>query len=988
RAREVQVGNGADPGRVDEIMNRMLRLALLTFNQAPIGTIHGFCQRAAQDYAFSGGLELDPGSVGSGEPELQRIITKTWSAHMVDATPAWQVLADKGIGDFRAQIRELFRLPRQAEASLVATEAEVTASRNALGDFPGELPKEIAAGVAMLIEDPTRRPDAEFEKTLTRVLGKSDDPALTVACEQALVLARTAELGFAAYAEAFREIRRRMRTEAAELRLLTFDAIVEQFSERVLESPSLAGAIRDRHPWALIDEFQDTSYDQTRAFLKIWDHPDAGGLTMIGDPKQAIYGFRGGDVHAYLRAADHAENRATLPRNFRSVPDLLAALNRLFDEQRRPFLIDGLHYQKVKACSDDERKGPGRLSVEGRRARALTCWFIPASQAQSGGLNLYLDVTQAAVVAEIARLLERGSFQGRSVKASDIAVLVRRNKDALAMQRALGERGIDAACVNDASVFATEEAQEILAVLRAAASPGSEGLLRVALTTRLLGADRARLEMLAVDDEGWQALVEQAHRWHEQWRNSGVSAVLLDLIADAGGRVLQWPDGPRRMTNWLHLADLIQAAATGRQGTRSLLTWLERQLGAPDSTQESQKLRLETDADAVQIATIHRSKGLQYNIVFAPSLWWQPHQGLNSTRQARPTAGPFLFHDSAHQAHFDFGSVEREVHARTWFEESIAEDLRLTYVALTRARSKAYFTWGALPKPAWRGGLQWLLCDDRTRNLDGERGSKDDADLHGQVEARLKGQGFELLDEAPQELPARQMGLDWAGPALCARSIGRIDPDYWSLTSFTRLVSGQGGSEAGPAAEWGDDPDPPQVPSVRGSAAVFGELAGARFGEAVHTMFEELPAANPGAEESAEFVRDVLRRFGQPDSKEIIEAVQGLLERAVNTEFAPGVSLAGVDPMRRVAEMEFYLRLAPNRTAAFREFVVNSEWGRRIGIGREVFSHPLPVLEGVLNGFVDLIFEEGGRYYLVDYKTNFLGDIYDDYATARLSAAM
>ncbi|MBA1149624.1 UvrD-helicase domain-containing protein, partial [Ectothiorhodospiraceae bacterium WFHF3C12] len=519
-------------------------------------------------------------------------------------------------------------------------------------------------------------------------------------------LARLQPLGrLAALRDALATVQTAVLARKRERRQYSFTDMVTGLHEAIHDDhggPALADALHTTWPWALVDEFQDTDPLQYAILRRIYAERGHGGLLMIGDPKQAIYGFRGGDVFAYLQAARDADARYHLDTNFRSTKPVLDAVEAVFraggDEA---FVIDAIRFQRVKA---GRRDGDRTLRREGRDLPAMTLWRLDDELPKKDAEPRLIDATVHQIHALLDGATEVATDDGdsRALAPADIAVLVNTNAQAAEMQRALSRRGIAAVCLHQQSVFASEEAGHVLGLLQAAASPADEDLLRAALATPLLGYRLGDLIRLAGDEVEWRGVTARFQQLHERWRRAGVLAMLQPLLQAEAPRLLALEDGERRMTNYLQLAELLQQASGEQFGLGGLVDWLNRMIADPaaDNTDDERQLRLESDDALVRIATVHKVKGLQYGVVFLP---FAPVLGAGGSAD-KP---PFLYHDDDGQACLDFVAADDEAAARAIAEDR-AEAVRLLYVALTRAEQACYLPWGPI-NTAQNGALAWLL---------------------------------------------------------------------------------------------------------------------------------------------------------------------------------------------------------------------------------------------------------------------------------------
>ena len=534
--------------------------------------------------------------------------------------------------------------------------------------------------------------------------------------EQALEQARLKLLR-----DLLREAGDALRARKRERRVVSFDDMLFNVYERLAsgDCPWLAPSLRARFPAALIDEFQDTDPLQFAIFEAIYGGGEAP-LFLVGDPKQAIYSFRHADLHTYLQARQRAAAEYSLARNQRATAGLISALNTLFAANGRAFLLPGLDYRealvgaKPRARFDDATQTHADLQV----------WMLPGGDAALTKAEARSAATEATA-AEIARLLAEGArgaitLENRPLRPGDIAVLVRSHSQGSEIKQALGARGIGSVELSQASVFHTTDAEEVERVLTAVLEPTRERLLRAALATELLGCDAAAVEAISGDEARLLERVARFGEYRDTWLRRGLGFMYRQLLAaeNVSTRLLVRPDGERRLTNLLHLGECLHQAAETHPAPDALMRWLGARR-RDDAVEDAAQLRLESDQNLVQIVTIHKSKGLEYPVVFCPFLW---DGRINAG--SRPEG--LEYHDpaSGDRAVVDFrgaaaGDDEIALIKQRMKLEAAAETVRLIYVALTRAVFRCYLVAGSYATTSFgrrslseshRSLLNWLVA--------------------------------------------------------------------------------------------------------------------------------------------------------------------------------------------------------------------------------------------------------------------------------------
>jgi exodeoxyribonuclease V beta subunit len=992
----------ADPVRALERIEDSLR----SFDLAAVFTIHGFCQRALAARAFESGEPFDAELIGDPGELLAEVVEDFWRRELYGASPLFvDYVLEEGLapsvlaGEVRGWVGRPYLAVRAAAdpADTAACEAAFADAwadaRAALGAARGA---DVSGRVAGWLEDAAARlatatPRLDFGKGIERLARATRgrrlavEPPVVQACAR-LVAARDALRDrFARRASALRarllaQARGDLEARKRRLEVQSYDDLLLRL-HRALEDPrrgdALGAALRADYPAALVDEFQDTDPVQYAILRRIW-----GGqglpVFLVGDPKQAIYGFRGADVFAYLRARREAEGPYPLDVTWRAAPRLVEALNALFGHARRPFLLPQIDFRRAKAAAAAQR---APLTGTGDGDAPFRLWVLDEAANKEDAR----DRAARAMAAEVARLLALGArgearLGGEPLGGGHVAVLVRTNEEGRRVREALTAYGV--ACVQQAadSVFHAPAAVEVERVLLAVAEPANAARVRAALATTLLGATGEALVQLAADEEAWARRVEAFQRWHALARTHGFARMFRTLLAEeeVAAQLLALPDGERRLTDVLHLAELLaERAREQRGGLDGLVEWLAQRRAEPgDPSDDAEQLRLESDEQLVTIVTVHKSKGLEYPIVFCPFLWdgW-----LNAGRRA-----DLEFHDPAadDRACLDLGSPEQAAAVPLARREELAERLRLLYVALTRARERCYVVWGRLPG-AETSPLAWLLheppdpADDPVEALARHVKSLDAATWRVQLDRlAAKANGAIAVEPLPPPAPAARLALSVTPATLAARPFPGQVPAPWSVVSFSSLTAGSG-------AEAPDyDAGPPAAAAPAGRRDAFAFPRGVRAGSCLHAILERIDFtdADPAARRTV--VEAVLAAHGF--EREWVPAVCDLLARTLATalDAAGTIRLARVGRADRLDEVEFHYPLAGLRPAALCRLL------DRHGIPTGPLDGAGTSLRGYMKGFIDLVFACDGRYWIADYKSNWLGDAPADYAAERLPAVM
>ncbi|KPV39988.1 hypothetical protein AN478_07340 [Thiohalorhabdus denitrificans] len=1039
----------------------LLQRAVQSFDQAAIHTIHGFCQRALADHAFEGGRPFDVELLPDQEPLIQEVCNDFWrrETHGADADFVAHLRENRlSPEDLAARLRPYLgkpdlavRPPDPVEGCDAAPDryrrayAEV---RRLWAEGAESIRDRLMEALPGLNANQYSRDKVEgWLDGLQEVLAAEDPPPGGIKEPQKLgatALKKGTKKGhetpehpfFAAFDELLeasasladcldfrrREFLRRAldyaweelpRRKAAR-RVQSFDDLLLNL-DRALAGPGgdgLAEALRRRHPVALIDEFQDTDPTQYRILRRVYAEAE-GPLFLVGDPKQAIYAFRGADVFAYLRAKGDVEDDArggtySLPRNWRSTPALVDAFNALFRPAHPPFWFEAIPYQPVEPApkAHDELVLPAGFGAEPFR-----WWFLEGTTEtkKNGELKekprskgAAAEEAVAATAAEIARLLAAGrrgeaGLRGakgdwRPLSGGDIAVLVRTHRQAQQLRAALGGLGIASVEHSQSSVFHTAEAEALERVLLAVADPQNEPLARGALASPFHGYTGEALHALAGDEEGWDRVMDGFQALHDRWRGEGFIPMFRQWLADhdVRTRILDLPQGERRLTNLLHLGELLQRQSVeANLGPEGLLSWLagRRQSGAQAGNEE--QLRLESDENLVQLVTIHKSKGLEYPVVFCPFLWDLP---------IRKADGDLLeFHDpgDGNRLTLDLGSADREEAEARFREESLAESLRLLYVAVTRAAHRLYAVTGRINQLE-QSALGYLLHlpKEQAGEARDPEAFKDALKARGEEDLRndlraLTGAtpgAFAVEDHDP-ETPKADVA-ETAEPAtpLAQRSFaGGLPPDRF-VTSFSGLIRGT--EEERPAFDLGEAA--PAAAEPEGAAEGIAAFPrGPRAGDCLHAVMEAVDFTAAPEDWEPE-VAGALRGFGF-DAERWTGTVTAMLEATAATPLGGPLGdtgLGGVAPGKRRDELEFYYPLARLGPEALNRVLSDHGYPPGSASPEQGAALAFRPLEGYLRGFIDLTFEVDGRYYLADYKSNRLGPTPAAYTAEAMAEAV
>lgn len=784
------------------------------------------------------------------------------------------------------------------------------------------------------------------------------------------------------------------------LRIMSYDDLLTRLA-KALDAPDSPARERMRRRWriVLVDEFQDTDPIQWRVLEAAF--ATYSTLILIGDPKQAIYGFRGGDIHSYLRAARTAAARYTLGVNWRSDKALVESLQTVLRGAT-------LGHPEIVVHDIDTHHDGHRLAGAPHNAPFRLRVVTRASLGCNSTDNIPIDAVRTHIpedlAADIAALLGSGAtYDGREVRAGDVAVIVEQHKDARRCRDALVAAGIPAVYTGDTDVFASAAAGDWLCLLEAFDAPQRSGLVRAAACTMFFGETAQTL--VAQGDSLTDRVAGTLREWADHARQRGVAAVLeAAQLGGMGRRVLSQRGGERHMTDLAHIGELLhETAHRERLGLPALRDWLRRQCDTRKGVTERNR-RLDSDAAAVQIMTVFVAKGLQFPIVYLPFAF---------NRFARSDDN-LLYHDGADTRCLYIGGKDRSLQRRGVEElnrvEAARDNIRLTYVALTRARSQVV-AWWAPTRDEVNGGLSRLL---RGRGP-GESQVPDrcvprvpDADAWAMFQ-RWEAAGGPSVEESVIAAAAAAPS-DMPPGGLAVRHFHRMIDTAWRRTSYSALVHGTDVMQVGSEPEVATRDDEAEAVVITASGArsavsspLTGMPGGAAFGSLVHAVLETAdPSAADLSCELAEQVRRQRARWPLDlDAAELAAALVPLHDTALGP-LAGDLTLRQIGVRDRLRELTFEIPLAGGDLREWPPQVALSDVGELLA-SRLPSDDPLAPyaarltspgwgaqsLRGYLAGSIDAVLRlPAQRYLVVDYKTNQLGDTASDYSFARLSEAM
>ena len=1032
-----RLGALPDPARDTAVLR--LRLALDESDQLAVSTIHAFCKQVLGAEGFLCGMPTgfevlpDPSDMQADavrdtwrtELAVDSLLAAvaacgTWSVE--DDLKAWRSLTRRpatrldpkplSLQDARDRVAQALEAVQTARADIRRLQeiaARDTVSVNTSAKNPGQdsVAQLDTWHTTLETLDPQQPPVDTFH-IATRLAGAtswfgrrgtvgkaaSDEAgALPIVAAAGAVEAHLGATGWAWRAHLGQAAGHRYERSLRRTNAVTYDGLIRHLHRALCEGPNraaLAQRLAEKWTVGLIDESQDTDQQQLDIFRAIFDRrARPGRLILVGDPKQAIYSFRGGDLHAYLSARPTDDARiSSLATTYRSAPGLVTALNALFGRPRAFATLD-LSYPAATAARRDED-----LPLPDDGHGRLVAWVVPNADTEDWTRAQPRRLRAAACTATaIVDLLGRTmGADATRVNPSHIAVLTRTNLEAGLVHEALRARRVPSVVRDDGDVMQSDTAADLAAILKAILSPTHPGWRRAAMATRLFGYDSAMLAALTTADaDRW---LTTFFTWNDLWHRHGIAALMARLEADSSAtlRLARAPAGARHLTDVRHLVELLQAReAEGQHAPIKLLQWFEGERMSEGSSADERLHRLEEDGNAVQVVTVHRAKGLEFDFVFCPYLWSvRPDARVTDRLLVRRNNGWVLA---------DGTQRDNRTEHRAYTAERLREDVRLAYVALTRARRRVTLLAGPLgytrKSPLPPTSLDWLLrTDDQVDSLedwyrDVTDRKKDVATCaHGDTLRRFHAASPHVMTVSAPPSPTETVWTDRGHDetSLHARPAPVLDLHAWHLTSFSQLAHGRHDER-----ERRDVVVAPEDADAIGAVADAMDTAvplatftrGTHAGNCLHELLEQWDFH----EDTAALVDRGLRRH-RLYSAQAVDAVRHALA-ALKTTRLDGLDarLDTAASNRALSEWEFLLPLGrAGITGQMLSdlFAHHARTADERHYAQDLAGLPSQEMSGMLTGYIDRLVRADGRWGVVDWKSNYLGPRFADYSRQAL----
>lgn len=997
-------------GDVNDASNQ-LREAEQQMDKASIYTIHGFCHRMLTQDCFESGMLFEQTLVQNELPIRRQACADFWRRHFYPLPIKITRLISQewsspeallsNLDDYLSGDLPVLRHPPKDKEKLLIRHEKIVAFIDRVKIHW----KRVRDTLEALICQSGADKRIYSKKNLPNWLGKVNEWAMKETLDyqlpkalnkfrQSILLEKTKEgnppihelfiaidelfsssltLNDLIITRAISEIRRLIQVEKRHNGTLGFDDLIKWMGDALqdVNGEKLAQVIRQRYPVAMIDEFQDTDPQQYRIFQKLYIGQSNYGLLLIGDPKQAIYSFRGADIFTYMRARSEVNSQYTINTNWRSSPTMVASINRLFCQLKNPFLFSQIPFIEVTEAEKNQGLG---FELYNQLQPGMRFWL---QQGEGVGISDHQKMMARVCATQIRDWLLAGQ-RGKAwlcngqyrqpVEASNIAVLVRNKNEGALVRSALSTLSIPSVYrSNSDSIFNTQEAKDLLLLLRAVLEPEQEPKLRSAMATNLIGLDALTLFNLYRDQQNWDALINQFHQYHMLWNHLGVLPMLREVMKEyhLGENLIVSDNGARRLTDVMHLGELLQESSMQLSSKCALVLWLENNISQSNPQSDNQQLRLESDLNLVQVLTIHKSKGLEFDLVWLPffSYFRQKKQALYHDRHSLQ-----LILD----LHLNKDSLSWEE------EERLSEDLRLLYVALTR--SVYHSSIGISPliqgKRKKKGytdlhhsALGYLVQAGKAGNSDYLY-----ACLQRLAVSNILISKVETINEKPlkQEIERSEK--------LAARYFNRQIKNPWQVTSYTALGGYSEHLINDFLPQLGVNSTKSNEEKRESAFTPHTFPRGIESGTFLHRIFETLDFTH-SIDKQWLLKRTQEKGFSDDWQPALLKWLQLIIATPLNES---RLTLGDLSPKCKRSELQFHLPIKRLLQAHELDQLVK----RYDPLSARCQNLDFEMVKGMLTGFIDLVFLWQKKYYLLDYKSNWLGEDSTAYSKSKIEEVM
>lgn len=746
----------------------------------------------------------------------------------------------------------------------------------------------------------------------------------------------------------------------------------------------LAKELRQQYPLAMIDEFQDTDSLQYDSFRKIYySRPES--LLMIGDPKQAIYAFRGADIFTYLKAKHEAEEIYNLDTNWRSAAGMIAAVNKVFMNTADPFLFkDDIDFLPVKAAADEHAK---KLMHSEEPMPALTIWYQTNAISNK---DYQLNIANA-VASEIAKLLnssaenkaviQHSQHKTTNLQQSDIAILVKDKTEARIIKQALLKAGISSVYLSARdSIFNTDEAIDVLNILLACNSISSASKLKTALASSVFNFSTEELQQQLFDTELWDNNITKFIKFQQLLIDNDPLVMMQQVIKefDVINRLTKLDNGERKLTNLYHLAQMLATAFEEHNTVQQLIRWLEINMQQPNNDASDQQLHLENEQKLVKIITIHKSKGLEYPVVFIPFIasHWTKEDKSNIC----------VYHETNNnQTNISLIASNTELESQR--KEQLAEKLRLLYVALTRAAVCCYIsvapvTDGKSKKNSLHQTPIGYLLNQGNYIEEGVVLEN----LLQQLTNNITITNAITLTDIPNEQQYFNCKTIETTDIIIQKFQGDIETN-WLLTSYTALTNYAHKQTYDIAVIYENSQSAKTVYNLAATEVDYTNISnfpkGAKPGIFFHSLLENMQYFMQLSLEQQQrlYIEKQLSKFNY--NIQWTAVIIQTLTNCLQTILLEDICLAKIPINKQRQELNFCLSMSETAISELNTLIKKHD--NLSKIANELADADI---QGMIRGAIDLIFEHNNCWYLVDYKTNWLGDSLEFYNQSTIEQTM
>lgn len=952
-----------------------LNNAVLLLDEIEIMTIHSFCQQTLNEFAFETNQLFGAEMFTDLDSVIEQEVNEFWRVHI--STMDVEVLSLLGFEELRQDIRAIIK--EQLEGKHYSEyDADVTYTIE-------DISIQKYRGLETLVQEESLKHEervlqafhkykdqiaevchASKAKTKKEYIACLDDPAafisllnngkenvLTKALPQPFVQVYNESSGFIGsaadlvrlnfksrlYFFAIQQIVKSVKHFLLKNNLLGYNDLIQNLYKALKEqeNPALVAALQEKYKAVFVDEFQDTDREQYEIFRSAFPAPTI--LFLIGDPKQSIYAWRKADIFTYFIARSNVNRLYSMNVNYRSSEVLIEAMNKFFlpDQEFDTFCFnqqeESIEYFPVESPDNNSK---GTLLYEGNQDIPISIFECKNKDAIQLGVA---DQIQALLTDPAYKIEKDG--QHVQIKPSDIGILVRKNSDGEAIKKYLSQKGIAAVTINDAKVLSTVEAKEILYLLEAILEPGLAAINR-ALLSGFTGFTTE--EILQLNEE---KVLQYFQQYKTIWIEDGIYPALIKFVKEfeVRERLMEQKaiQGERSVSNLFQLIELLNQAQQYKElSPEELISWLKRGINGMETQGDEYQMRMESDEDAVKIVTIHKSKGLEYKIVFAPFLDMNAEGNFKILKYREPQTGAYIAKEA----------LRLTPEEKAWNNlQQEQENRRLIYVAITRGVYKCF---------VYKNNAAYF----RNSSL---------ATFINAIKPVADQQLISIGDLPQYELkPYRMEESEVKRKPLYATRFS-LKEENWSKLSYTRIsVHGE------------------HIPRERSKEFehtydefVFNKLRfGAATGNLLHQLFEDIDFSREDLWD--EIIARTLKSYlpNAQDSYAIL--LRQMLDHVLKVPITMGYdtfSMSDIPYYKRISELEFDFPVSALQTNQLSIFG---------GEGKIINTRSFEgkALEGIMNGKIDLFFEHACRYYVLDWKSNYLGFKVEDYSKEALLQSM